>query len=146
MNLMEIAKKGMYFYPAYKHYGIITNVMCDRCNKTNLKACIGYDSRDLCLKCADTLISMSSQSVNTISTNREYPLTLMAQTAFEDDSSNNRKLGYLTKMMQESIRPQKRTIKTKFVNKNSDIDSDSDSDSDNNMKTYMMQNMFNRKY
>ncbi|AYV76023.1 MAG: hypothetical protein Terrestrivirus4_71 [Terrestrivirus sp.] len=58
MDLLTVVKKGMYFCPAYKHYGQKTNVVCDRCNKQNLKACIGYDNKDLCLKCVDNLLEL----------------------------------------------------------------------------------------
>lgn len=57
-DLLTVVKKGMYFCPAYKHYGQKTNVVCDRCNKQNLKACIGYENKDLCLKCVDSLLEL----------------------------------------------------------------------------------------
>ena len=50
-----IAENGTYFFPAWKHYGRTANVVCDRCYKSNLSACIGYGEQDLCLTCADQM-------------------------------------------------------------------------------------------
>lgn len=59
MSLTNIVKHGKYYYPAWKHYGNENNnVRCDRCNETKLKACIGYDQKDLCLSCANELTSL----------------------------------------------------------------------------------------
>lgn len=60
MNLIDVLKKGMYFYPAYNHYGKQMNVKCDRCNKEDLSACIGYKDKDLCMKCVDDLTELES--------------------------------------------------------------------------------------
>jgi len=46
---------GTYYYPAWKHYGRKTSVFCDRCNRQNLRACIGYNNFDLCLLCVDEI-------------------------------------------------------------------------------------------
>ena len=53
---VDIATKGSYYYPASKHYNVLTRVQCDRCRQTNLPACIGYQNADLCLKCADEVM------------------------------------------------------------------------------------------
>jgi hypothetical protein len=55
MDFVEIIKKGKYFCPAYKHYGRVVNVMCDRCKRSRLRACIGHGDLDLCLECVDEL-------------------------------------------------------------------------------------------
>ena len=49
--MANICKFGTYYNPAWKHYGVMTNVVCDRCHKDNLKACIGWQTFDLCLGC-----------------------------------------------------------------------------------------------
>lgn len=55
MGYFKLLDNGTYFYPAWKHYNRKTNVFCDRCNRQNLKACIGYANFDLCLLCIDEL-------------------------------------------------------------------------------------------
>ena len=50
-NLTEILTNGVYYNPAWKHYGRIADVYCDKCEK-KINCCIGYGERDLCLKCA----------------------------------------------------------------------------------------------
>ncbi len=56
MSYLKILDYGTFYYPAWKHYGhSTTEVVCDRCLKHNLSACIGYNDQDLCLKCADEL-------------------------------------------------------------------------------------------
>ena len=51
----RIAENGTYYFPAWKHYNRVANVICDRCYKNDLKACIGYGEQDLCLQCADQI-------------------------------------------------------------------------------------------
>jgi len=52
---LKVIDHGTYFFPAWKHYGRQTIVVCDRCNESHIKACIGFDDKDLCLSCADEL-------------------------------------------------------------------------------------------
>mgnify|MGYP001565582938 CR=1 FL=1 len=51
----NIARHGAYYNPAWKHYGRHTNVVCDKCRKSNLNVCIGYMQSDLCLTCAGNI-------------------------------------------------------------------------------------------
>lgn len=53
-------ENGKFYYPAWKHYrSIESNVVCDRCDKTNLISCIGYgDNFDLCLNCVEFITSI----------------------------------------------------------------------------------------
>ncbi len=45
---------GTYYNPAGKHYGsLLANCVCDNCGKHNLKICIGWDTCDVCLPCAE---------------------------------------------------------------------------------------------
>jgi hypothetical protein len=46
---------GTYYYPAWRHYKRKTSVFCDRCNRQNLRACVGHAQFDLCLLCVDEL-------------------------------------------------------------------------------------------
>lgn len=56
-NYKDITTNGQFYYPAWKHYARKCDVACDRCQRHNLKACIGYGDMDLCLKCADAITS-----------------------------------------------------------------------------------------
>ena len=52
----KIINNGEFFYPAADHYRKIpsqVNVVCDRCHRNNLRACIGWEQWDMCLKCSD---------------------------------------------------------------------------------------------
>lgn len=55
LGYFKLLENGTYYYPAWKHYNRKTNVFCDRCNKQNLRACIGYAQFDMCLSCVDKL-------------------------------------------------------------------------------------------
>jgi len=74
LELIAVYQHGIYYNPAWKHYGRETNVCCDRCKSSNLNICIGYRELDLCLVC-----------VNEISRFREYPkiITKMQQSIFK---------------------------------------------------------------
>lgn len=56
-SFVDVIDHGTYFFPAWKHYGREVNVICDRCATSNLPACIGFNTRDLCLQCVATLTS-----------------------------------------------------------------------------------------
>lgn len=54
----HILERGRFFYPAGLHYGNPdTVVICDRCRKSGIKTCIGYESQDLCLPCVEQVAS-----------------------------------------------------------------------------------------
>jgi hypothetical protein len=55
LGYFKLLENGTYYYPAWKHYNRKTNVFCDRCNKQNLRACVGYSQFDMCLSCVDKL-------------------------------------------------------------------------------------------
>ena len=49
-----ILTRGSFYYPAWKHYGNPeTRVKCDRCERTDLLTCVGYERMDLCLPCVE---------------------------------------------------------------------------------------------
>lgn len=50
---------GIWYYPAWRHYNSLVCVVCDRCNKSNLPACIGFDNIDLCILCVNDLININ---------------------------------------------------------------------------------------
>jgi len=47
-----VVRHGRFFSPAAAHYISPAVVVCDWCRAKNLTVCIGWGSRDLCLKCA----------------------------------------------------------------------------------------------
>jgi hypothetical protein len=53
---IELVKTGTYYYPAYKHYGKVCNVVCDRCHKSHIICCIGLNTSDLCLDCVNIVL------------------------------------------------------------------------------------------
>ena len=55
LGYYQVIDSGTYYYPAWKHYGRPTTILCDRCNRQDLKACIGWSQYDLCLICVDEL-------------------------------------------------------------------------------------------
>jgi len=55
-KMIELAKYGTYYNPAYQRYGEEGNVFCDRCKKQDLSVCIGYESLDLCLQCVQEVV------------------------------------------------------------------------------------------
>lgn len=60
---MEIIKDGIYYNPAYKHYGDnLISVMCDKCNRMNLTECYGHKEKsyDLCLECYNDINKIKS--------------------------------------------------------------------------------------
>jgi hypothetical protein len=51
-TIMNVYNYGTYYNPASKHYGgDHMTVNCDRCSRTNLKTCIGWQKFDLCNAC-----------------------------------------------------------------------------------------------
>ena len=62
-NFYEITDYGTYYFPAWKHYHHGANVVCDKCHKDYLDACIGHRNRDLCLTCAEQLTRYRSSRV-----------------------------------------------------------------------------------
>lgn len=94
--LKDIIKKGRYYYPATSHYDNSKNVQCDRCFKNDLKACIGYDSMDLCLECVDKLTSRNDMIVPYFPMIERDYLTAMVQDIYKPS---------LTFMVQDVFRP-----------------------------------------
>jgi hypothetical protein len=113
-------KHGIYYNPATSHYlnQPNCNVVCDMCNRSSLKICIGYDDCDLCMRCADTL------STNALICGRvNIPLTRMKQSMYDPSDTC-----MATFMMQEM-----------YDNKNKSKNS-------SNSKKFMMNGMFKNNY
>lgn len=92
----NIYKYGNYYNPAHSHYNRITNVVCDRCLKKNLNICIGWEDKDLCLKCVS--------DIDTIIKNNPY-----ADIPIIDKITiGNKPFGIVTKMMQSMFSSKKK--------------------------------------
>ena len=77
---IKILKNGTYYFPATKHYNnSATSVMCDRCHKINLNACIGFNIYDLCLLCIQDI----SNVYNPIKVDDSSIMTFMEQEQFQ---------------------------------------------------------------
>ena len=61
----QIIKYGVYYNPASKHYASFgeSNVACDKCHKSNLNVCIGYQNYDLCVSCVQKINESSSNKI-----------------------------------------------------------------------------------
>ena len=86
-NYIDIYKNGTYYNPAHKHYPkqdrSQTNVVCDRCQKTNLGSSIGWQDYDLCLECTSKVEKLAGSHLQRV-TPKEDPgrLTYMMQGQF----------------------------------------------------------------
>jgi hypothetical protein len=148
MSLLKIAMNGTYYNPAYKHYGVKTNVVCDRCSRSNLNQCIGLDKADLCLKCADELMRIHEAKSN------KPPMTQMEQNIFNRAGpirpvSNN--TGGLSKMIQGMFKKEKEDHGSFYPANTRDPGQMTlmmqdmfrrDDGQDNEIHTYMEQDMF----
>ena len=47
----QVYKFGKYYNPASLHYKGPIEVGCDRCDKHDIVACIGWGEYDICLEC-----------------------------------------------------------------------------------------------
>lgn len=99
-NFINIAKNGIYYYPANKHYGGIGYVTCDRCARTNISACIGYDSLDLCLDCVSVVIKSTNNSLQKNTQPKQEYLSRMMQRMYKSEEDlNDDRLTYMCQDM-----------------------------------------------
>ena len=59
-----ILENGKFYYPAWTHYNTFITVICYKCEKSELKACIGYNKYVLCIKCVDELTKVYSYELS----------------------------------------------------------------------------------
>lgn len=123
-ELLTVYKYGTYYNPAWKHYGGETNVVCDRCKSSNLSVCIGHGSLDLCMICINEMSTYkSSQKIFTKMQQSIYrPITRMRQGIYQPTET-------ATLMAQHMFKP-----------------SDDAYDPYDDTHTYMVQNMYNKKW
>lgn len=91
-SIKQVVTYGTYYNPAWKHYGRITTVRCDRCHSNPIQSCIGFDKMDLCMKCMSEVeksISPSSSIPSCFPSPSPYTpsgsgdlMTLMSQSQF----------------------------------------------------------------
>lgn len=62
--MLNICKYGTYYNPATKHYNTNATVVCDRCFRSNLDSCIGWQTYDLCLLCVHAINSKSDVDIH----------------------------------------------------------------------------------
>ena len=57
-----ILERGQFYFPAGMHYGNPDGgVNCDRCRRTGLKACVGFDRFDYCLPCVEAVAAVAAR-------------------------------------------------------------------------------------
>ena len=145
---IQILKNGTYYNPASKHYNFnSTNVVCDRCRKTGLDMCIGFESYDLCLQCVQDVNSQLKKQVpikqpeiaTYMQQDQFRPLTRMIQGQFATNMEQAQfKPQIKTNMEQAQFRPLTRMVQGQFQTY---IDN---SESDEECKTFMIQSQFRR--
>ncbi len=99
MDFYKIVKKGKYYYPASLHYSENSRVTCDRCRMNDIKACLGWEEYDLCIKCVDEVIFLIDQK-------NDQEMTLMEQEMLRPTTRMEQRIFYsTTNMEQEMLRP-----------------------------------------
>lgn len=103
-----ILERGVFYYPAGLRYANPdAAVTCDRCRRTRILACIGFERYDYCLPCVDAVARAQSSRTNSLTppimnnymTQNSLPsqyMTLMVQDMFTPPA---------TRMMDVMYRP-----------------------------------------
>lgn len=91
-----ILERGTFYFPAGAHYGNPdAKVNCDRCKRSGIPACIGFERNDLCLPCVELVALRTPPTINSHRTivpgplretrpEINYPvMTLMVQDMFD---------------------------------------------------------------
>lgn len=61
-EFLEVLKHGCFAYPASSRYSRPTKVICDRCDASDIPACVGLDTTDLCMDCVAVLVGSRNGS------------------------------------------------------------------------------------
>lgn len=136
-TIRKLLTLGTFYCPASKHYGNNTpNVLCDRCRRQNLVCCIGFESKDLCMKCVlemennDIIPKIISGQTSQSSQQRPvFVATLMEQKQFAATRMEQRQ--FATNMKQRQFRPSPNSISNS-----------SDDECPGELCTLMMQDQF----
>lgn len=126
-DLKDAYKNGQYSNPAWKRYSNTgeTNIICDRCRKTNLKICIGYGKIDLCLNCVTEMQKLEERDNFTPKPimSDSPPLTFMMQDQFRSSMP-------VPMMMQRQFRRNNNICEENIIDKISKIPEKIDRKSD----------------
>ena len=61
---VAILERGTFYFPAGAHYGNPdAKVICDRCKRSGIPACIGFERSDLCLPCAEVVALRTTPTI-----------------------------------------------------------------------------------
>jgi hypothetical protein len=90
-------ERGRFFFPAGMHYGNPdAAVTCDRCRRTDLKTCIGFERFDYCLPCVEA-ISLAARQPTTIT---------LPTHSLPREPAGSHGANYITAMMQVTLMAQ----------------------------------------
>lgn len=135
---INISQNGKYYYPATAHYkGIVSFVSCDRCDRSNLLASIGFEKYDLCMKCNSEVLQYINATKSDITVSHPK-----AAVHYEDGDGDGYSSDEITRMAQHMYRPKP---PADYEDDDSDKDEDSDKDKNSNIRTRMEQNMYKLK-
>jgi len=137
INFEQIIKNGNFYFPAWTHYNKSdANVTCDRCRRTNLKCCIGYNNYDLCLDCTEDVVQILNRPIKPIQPTYEPIIMTEMEQNFIKPSQLR------TRMEQEFIRPQMKTKMAQRMYNDNTITKMAQRMYNDNTITKMAQNMF----
>ena len=132
----NIVKKGVYYYPAWKHFGLIpTNVACDRCNKNNLIACIGYQDNDLCLDCVENVTKLLHKNNLPVQKTQTKFKIYKEPPNWNGIDKNFKNRTFMVQDMFNNNNLEERTYMVQDMFNNNNLEE----------RTFMMQDMFNDK-
>jgi hypothetical protein len=87
-NIKNICLFGQYYNPAEKHYGKECDVICDKCFRHDLDVAIGWETYDLCLKCAQSVNKSLNKHIEPVVKDKDLIQTKMCQAIFKPKKSN----------------------------------------------------------
>ena len=133
-TMIKVYKCGTYHNPASQRYGPDANVVCDRCKKSKLDVCIGYQTYDLCLACIQEINELlKKKPITTLpECSRNPPLTRMIQSQFRPTGSTGGSM-MRTNMVQNQFRSNVDTVTLMAQNQFRPND---------DLKSYMQVNQF----
>lgn len=93
IDFKTVYEKGSYYCPANSRYNNTGMVICDRCSRQKLKACLGYEGADMCMQCVAALDNLYAE-----------PQIVLSDTDSDDES-------ILTKMKERRLKMIERSYK-----------------------------------
>jgi len=104
-TMKAICKNGTYYNPAWKHYNMETNVVCDKCFRDNLVMCIGYKEYDLCLNCVQDISTISKQDTKSYMIQTQFRPGCIKKQMTTNMLQNQFTTMRVTSMLQNQFRP-----------------------------------------